>query len=1329
MSTGDRLPFYTIGKYDELCEEHFRIKKIIPIKLTFRKILLNISFNILTAGVIQLIYGIFPNFEKLICYDECDLKEGKKLYIICEDGKYYFTEIIKCVLPQIDNQDLIISQIGENTEIILFKFKLFTYIFNYSSNQFNSLRFELTKTKKYITENMIKGLKDEERIYQSKIYGKADLIFPVKSFLLTLYYNMCDFFFIFQAFAILLWFLTDFKIYASIISLLVIYNLIDSTIETRNNLINLRKMSKYSIEIKLLKNQKIEKIDSADLVPGDVFILPKNGNSVPCDCILLSGSVIVNEAMLTGESTPIIKTALPNLNKKLEYKSDYKHILYYGTNIVQKRAENKQPIFCLCYSTGFNSVRGNLIRSVIYPKEGDDSFIKDSFKFLKIIGIIFACGFLVVLPIKIKRIVESKEKKELITDLIIDILDLLTQAIPPELPLCLGICLGIAQKRCKEKNILCINKEKITSAGKISVCVFDKTGTLTQDHLSIYAFLPVTVISSGNQKQKKFVFGKETKSIKSMADSSYLYYKKRIKDKSIKSPSKEIELLFIQSLACCQGVTKVDNKLIGDPIDVEMFESTDWELIEDINDPDHYDSKISTYVRPKQEMSLTYKINNFKEKYGDENLEEIDQILMDHYELGIIRRFDFESKLQRMSTIVKNIPETNFLCFCKGSPEKISELSNENTLPENFNDVLNKYTSKGFRVLALSCKIMKMTYDQAMKISRNNIEKKLIFLGLLIIQNELKEGTSETLKSLSEDGHLMIKMATGDNILTGTCVAKSCNLIPPDSNVYSCEIKDEITNENSFYEKKDDKINDEILYINKIGERNKNIQINGDNEPKKIKKLVWKLVENLNEFDDEDEHPGFISRSNNNLNSNSNINSTQHSLSILIPQEIEDNESASSSRLPNLVHMKSKNSRKLEDDDVLQVNLDEIPFSENNDNIIIATSGKTFEILYNLNQKYNQIEKGFKSDFKIYNKVFRLLLKHCAIFGRCSPDNKTQLITSLQDEGFEVLMCGDGANDCGALKAADVGISLSKEEASIAAPFTSTEPNISCIINVLNQGKCALVTSVEIFKYMIVFSLSEYFSMIIMLVRNTFLSDFEGLWIDLIITLPLSTLIPLTDAYPKFNYYKPFYVLTSFPVVISIFSQFIINISFQLGGFLIMNHLFPKKDFPNNRNCKNKQSCLDNSIIFYISFCQYLFSGIAYINSKPFKKNIYSNICLSIFLIISFSYTFYIIIYNDILNKKYLKLIGFPDDIDAKDDIKDKNNAPNFGIKFKFYLCIYCFINFILSLIFEKIIIKILVRNWRSRQYKNNKIQLRNNENELKLNIINEINIYNKEKY
>ena len=1323
MSSLESLAFYTIGKYDQLCEEHFKINKIVPIRKTCRKIALNIILNVMTIGIIQLIYGIFPKFKKMICYDDCTLKEAKLLYIICSDGKFYFEEIIRSELPKMQNQNLIIPQLEDNSNLILFQFKLFTYIFNFSTNQFDSLRFEMSQTKKYIMESMIKGLKDEERLHQSIIYGKADLIIPVKSFFKTLYLNMCDFFFIFQTFAILLWFFTDFKIYATIISLLVIYNLLDSTIETRNNLINLRNMSKYSIEIKLLKNEKIEKIDSANLVPGDIFVLPKNGNSVPCDCILLSGSVIVNEAMLTGESTPIIKSHLIDENKKLDLKNDYKHILYYGTNIVQKRAENKQPILCLCFSTGFNTVRGNLIRSVIYPKEGDKSFLVDSFKFLKIIGIIFAFGFLVILPIKITRIVKSDEKKELIKELITDVLDLLTQAIPPELPLCLGICLGIAQKRCKEKRIICINKEKINSAGKINVCVFDKTGTLTKDHLNIYAFLPVSISPLKNKNEKKFIFGKETKSIESMAEMSYHYYKNRIKDKSLKSASKEIELLFIESLACCQGATKVDNKLIGDPIDVEMFESTGWNLVEDINDPDNYDSSISTYVRPKQEQSLTEKLEKYKGNVNEQNHTEIDEIILNHYELGIIRRFDFESKLQRMSTIVKNIPETNFLCFCKGSPEKISELCNKNTLPENFNEVLNKYTSKGFRVLALSCKIMKMTYDQAMKISRSNIEKNLIFLGLLIIQNELKDGTAQTLKTLNEDAHLIIKMATGDNILTATCVAKSCNLIPADSTVYSCEIKDQIIDENTIYNK-NDSIDEEILTINKAGERNKKIKEN-DLEQKKIKKLVWKLVENLNEFDDEE---NIYTSPSKNMN-NSNANSTQQSLSILVPQELEEDDAYSSRKLSNLIHVKSKNSRKLDDNDILEINLDDLPFSEDKDNFIIATSGKTFEILYNLNQKYLQLDKDVKPEFKVYNDAFRLILKYCSIFGRCSPDNKTQLVTSLQNEGFQVLMCGDGANDCGALKAADVGISLSQEEASIAAPFTSTEFDISCIINVLNQGKCALVTSVEIFKYMIVFSLTEYFSMILMLVRNTFLSDFEGLWIDCIITLPLSTLLPLTDAYQKLNYRRPFYVLTSFPVALSIFSQFFINIIFQLGGYLLMNLLFPENKFPKARNCHNKDICLDNSLIFYISFCQYLFSGLVYINAAPFKKKVYSNILLFIFIILSFSYTFYIILYNDKFSKNYLKIIGFPDEKDIKGDIDNKDDIPNFGIKFKFYLCIYCFINFLFSLFFEKIIVKCLTRKWLSKQHSKNKNQLLNKEIELKLNVINDIKLYDKENY
>jgi cation-transporting ATPase 13A2 len=66
-----------------------------------------------------------------------------------------------------------------------------------------------------------------------------------------------------------------------------------------------------------------------------------------------------------------------------------------------------------------------------------------------------------------------------------------------------------------------------------------------------------------------------------------------------------------------------------------------------------------------------------------------------------------------------------------------------------------------------------------------------------------------------------------------------------------------------------------------------------------------------------------------------------------------------------------------------------------------------------------------------------VLLK-AQIYARMSPDDKATLVKNLQDfVKTEVGMCGDGANDCGALKQADVGVSLSEAEASIAAPFTS----------------------------------------------------------------------------------------------------------------------------------------------------------------------------------------------------------------------------------------------------------------------------------------------------
>ena len=82
--------------------------------------------------------------------------------------------------------------------------------------------------------------------------------------------------------------------------------------------------------------------------------------------------------------------------------------------------------------------------------------------------------------------------------------------------------------------------------------------------------------------------------------------------------------------------------------------------------------------------------------------------------------------------------------------------------------------------------------------------------------------------------------------------------------------------------------------------------------------------------------------------------------------------------------------------------------------------------------------------------------------------------------GYYVAMCGDGANDCGALKAAHSGISLSEAEASVASPFTSKIANIECVPQLIREGRAALVTSFGVFKFIAGYSLVQFTSVLLL---------------------------------------------------------------------------------------------------------------------------------------------------------------------------------------------------------------------------------------------------------
>jgi cation-transporting ATPase 13A3/4/5 len=84
------------------------------------------------------------------------------------------------------------------------------------------------------------------------------------------------------------------------------------------------------IKVHVIRNG-LEIIDNVQLVPGDHILIQQN-MMIPCDCIIIKGEVMVDEASLTGESVPVPKANVP---KNLHPFTPTPSItLYEGTKIV-----------------------------------------------------------------------------------------------------------------------------------------------------------------------------------------------------------------------------------------------------------------------------------------------------------------------------------------------------------------------------------------------------------------------------------------------------------------------------------------------------------------------------------------------------------------------------------------------------------------------------------------------------------------------------------------------------------------------------------------------------------------------------------------------------------------------------------------------------------------------------------------------------------------------------------------------------------------------------------------------------------------------------------
>lgn len=224
---------------------------------------------------------------------------------------------------------------------------------------------------------------------------------------------------------------------------------------------------------------EIEVIAAESLVPGDTIAIPIDGGIMACDAILLTGSCIVNESMLTGESVPVTKTPPTSSDEAFDWIAQKRHILYAGTIVLQTRCCGNEKVLARVVRTGFNTSKGELVKSILFPRPIEFRFYEDSVRF-----VLYLFGIAAVGMIYVVRLYE--ERGASVKTIIVRALDIITIIVPPALPLAMTAGQVYSQSRLKKKNIFCISPQRINVCGKLKLVCFDKTGTLTDDGLTMH---------------------------------------------------------------------------------------------------------------------------------------------------------------------------------------------------------------------------------------------------------------------------------------------------------------------------------------------------------------------------------------------------------------------------------------------------------------------------------------------------------------------------------------------------------------------------------------------------------------------------------------------------------------------------------------------------------------------------------------------------------------------------------------------------------------------------------------------------------------------------
>lgn len=269
-----------------------------------------------------------------------------------------------------------------------------------------------------------------------------------------------------------------------IILLIVIVNAIISISQENNADKALDALQKMSAPLaKVKRNGKIEHVDTATLVPGDIIEL-EAGDLVTADARILSAANLkADEAAMTGESVPVNKKDIDSLPEETGL-ADRKNMVISSTVITNGRAS------CVVTDTGMKTEVGRIANMLISEEDNTTPLQKKMAEISKILSI--ACLGVCIVMFAVGMLYQRP-----ILEIFMMAVSLGVAAIPEGLAAIVTIVLALGVQRLVKKNAIIKKLPAVETLGAASVICSDKTGTLTQNKMTV-----VETYAQENQSEK-----------------------------------------------------------------------------------------------------------------------------------------------------------------------------------------------------------------------------------------------------------------------------------------------------------------------------------------------------------------------------------------------------------------------------------------------------------------------------------------------------------------------------------------------------------------------------------------------------------------------------------------------------------------------------------------------------------------------------------------------------------------------------------------------------------------------------------------------------------